>query len=126
MSTPFQQAERYIELKKQCAPDSWADTALLVNQLVFEPLIIFTMMFMGEKDLFMYVSGFMNIYKSWSQWIEYNDLRFNVQRMYLTTMKEGGPFIVTNDPLYLPYVFADAVVRTSQKALPPLPLPTST
>lgn len=114
MLTPFQIAERYIQLKKQCASESWADTALLVNQLIFEPLITLTMLFMGTKDLFMYISGFMNIYRSWSEWIEYNDLRFKVQDMYLTTMKTGGPHIVTNDPLYLPYVFADAVVRATQ------------
>ncbi len=114
MSTPFQIAERYIELKKRWAPESWGDTALLVNQLFLEPLITFTMMFMGDKDLFMYISGFMNIYKSWSEWIEFNDMRFKVQDMYLTTMMTGGPHIVTNDPLYLPYVFADAVVRASQ------------
>lgn len=114
MSTPFQIAERYIQLKKHCAPESWGDTALLVNQLIIEPLITLTMAFMGEKDLFMYISGFMNIYRAWSEWIEFTDLRFKVQDMYLTTMKTGGPHIVTNDPQYLPYVFADAVVRASQ------------
>jgi hypothetical protein len=31
--------------------------------------------------------------------------------MYLKTMQIGGPFIVTNDPEYIPYVFADAVTR---------------
>ena len=114
MSTPFQIAERYIQLKKQCVSESWVDTALLVNQLIVEPLMTFTMIFMGQKDLLMYVSGLLNIYRSWSDWIEYNNLRFKVQEMYLVTMKTGGPHIVTNDPTYLPYVFADAVVRASQ------------
>ena len=31
--------------------------------------------------------------------------------MFLYSQSVGGPFIVTNDPIYMPYVFADAVYR---------------
>jgi hypothetical protein len=48
---------------------------------------------------------------AWSDWIEFQDLRFQVQRMYLVSTMVGGPFIRTNDPEYQAYVYADAVVR---------------
>ena len=57
------------------------------------------------------ISAATTAHKAWSEWIEYQDLRFEVQRMYLLTMAVGGPFIRTNDPEYQPYVYADAVVR---------------
>jgi hypothetical protein len=31
--------------------------------------------------------------------------------MFLYSQSVGGPFIVTNDTTYMPYVFADAVYR---------------
>jgi hypothetical protein len=39
-------------------------------------------------------------------------LQAEVQLMFLHMAKVGGPFIRTNDLTYMPYVFADAVVRT--------------
>ena len=52
-------------------------------------------------------------YQVWKDYTEYTSLRFEVQNMMLYCQVVGGPFIVTNDPTYMPYVYADAVQRTS-------------
>ena len=59
----------------------------------------------------MIVGAATKAHQAWSDWIEFQDLRFKVQRMYLVTTMLGGPFIRTNDPEYQAYVYADAVVR---------------
>ena len=116
ITKPFEIAERYIELKKLCAPPSWGDTAIHVNEMVIAPMVALYSFFTGEYDLFMMGSAAMTTHRVWSEWIEYDDLRFEVQRMYLTTMASGGPQIVTNDNTYLPYVYADAVTRLNMRS----------
>ena len=113
---PFKVAERYIELKKLCAPPSWGDTAIRANEMILAPMVALYSLFTGDYDLFMMGSAVMTTHRVWSEWIEYDDLRFEVQRMYLTTMVSGGPQIVTNDPTYLPYVYADAVTRLRMRS----------
>jgi hypothetical protein len=114
--SPFQVAERYIELQKLCAPPSWGDTAIRFNEMIVAPMVALYSLFTGEYDLFMIGSAAMTTHRVWSEWLEYDDLRFQVQRMYLATMASGGPQIVTNDNTYLPYVYADAVVRLGSRA----------
>lgn len=75
------------------------------------------MMFLGKQDMFAMASAAMATYRSWSDWLEYDDLRFQMQQMYLDTLLLGGPFISTNDPNYLPYVYADAVTRKAEGLL---------
>ena len=113
MKNPFQIAENYIQLRKKCAPPSWGDTILRVNEMIIVPLMSLFMLFMGMTDFLSLISVSMNAYHSWSDWINYNNLKHDVQMMFLHTMKVGGPFIKTNDTTYMPYVFADAVMRTS-------------
>lgn len=112
--TPFEIAETYIQLRTKCVPTSWADTVLQLNELLFAPLLVLFLLFTGGLDLMMAFSSCMRIYESWTDWIAYNNLRFVVQTMFLKTMAMGGPFIRTNDPTYMPYVFADAVTRAEE------------
>lgn len=109
--TPFEVAETYIQLRRKCVPTTWADTVLQLNELVVAPLLLLVVLFTGSLDLMMAVSSCMKIYEAWTDWIAYNNLRFVMQTMALKTMAAGGPFIRTNDPTYMPYVFADAVMR---------------
>lgn len=111
--TPFQTAERYINLKKRCVPESWADTIIFFNEMVLGPMITIFLLFMGSRDVLMVFSAITRAYSAWSDWEEYHALRSVVQDMFLTMMLNGGPKITTNDMKYLPYVFADAVVRLS-------------
>lgn len=120
MSTrdPFVIAERYIELRKLCISPSWGDTAIRVNEMIMAPLVAIYFALTGDADLFMLGSAGMTAHRAWTEWLEFDELRFEVQRMYLLTMATGGPQIVTNDPAYMPYVFADAVMRLKTRSPP--------
>ncbi len=109
--SPFATAERYIELRRICAPRSWGDLMIRINEMILTPLITIFFILFDKFELMSVIPAAMSTYRVWSEWIEFSNLRFVMQQMYLTTMKTGGPFIVTNDPDYLPYVYADAVVR---------------
>ena len=116
MSTkPFETAERYIQLRDKCMPPSWGDTVILFNEMVLGPLITIFLLALGSTDYFMFVSAITRAYTAWCDWEEYHVLRSKVQEMFLITMKNGGPRITTNDNKYLPYVFADAVVRLNER-----------
>jgi len=112
---PFKVAERYIQLKKHCVPKSWADSINLMNDMILMPVIVIFLFMLRQADVFFILSTVSRAYQTWSTFIEYTELRFEVQRMLLHTKMVGGPFIVTNDDTYMPYVLADAVVRTSTR-----------
>jgi len=115
IDSPFADAERYIQLRKQYAPQSWGDTILRFNELILTPLISLVLFFLHSFDVLSIVSTAFSTYNVWTEWTEYWTLRFTMQSMYLLTMQTGGPFIVTNDPTYMPYVYADAVVRAGMR-----------
>lgn len=113
-SNPFVVAERYIQLRKVCAPDSWADTVTLFNDMILMPLITLFLLFVGLADPIVIFTTVIKTYQVWKNYCEYTDLRFQVQQMFFICQIIGGPFIVTNDTTYMPYVYADAVVRRNQ------------
>jgi hypothetical protein len=112
---PFKVAERYLQLKKVCAPLSTGDTMMRINEMILSPLISLTFLWLKSFDFISFATTAFATYRVWRDWIEYCELRFTMQHMYLTTMATGGPHIVTNDPTYLPYVYADAVVRLGMR-----------
>ena len=111
MRNPFVIAEQYIQLKKKCAPKTWGDSVIRINEMIITPLVTIFFIFVGQWDVMMVITALISTARIWKEWLDYNEARLAVQRMYLHTMRVGGPFIVTNDPEYLPYVFADAVYR---------------
>ena len=113
-SNPFVVAERYIQLRKVCVPDSWADTVTLFNDMILMPLITLFLLFVGLADPIVIFTTVLKTYQVWKNYCEYTDLRFQVQQMFFICQITGGPFIVTNDITYMPYVYADAVVRRNQ------------
>jgi hypothetical protein len=112
VAEPFRDAERYIELRKKWAGQSWVDVLLRVNEAIVTPFITLFMLFLNKSDVFAFVSAASMVYKAWREWLEYSELRFKNYEMFFKTMVAGGPFIVTNDPEYMPYVWADGVMRT--------------
>jgi len=86
--------------------------------MILAPMIVVLVTLLGQGDLAMLASTLYRTYQSWSEWFELTTLRFEVQSMYLTAMKSGGPFITTNDPFYMPYVWADAQVRFNMGWIP--------
>lgn len=118
-TSPFQIADKYVTLKKQCIPPSWGDTVILLNEMIVAPIATFFFAFIGQGDLIGIFTSARAAYNAWSRWLEFEDLRFQVQNMYLMTMVAGGPFIRTNDPEYQAFVYADAVVRIREGLLTP-------
>ena len=110
-SKPFETAERYIQLRNKCAPESWASTLSLINDMIVMPIITLFLLFIHVADPMTVAMTAMKAYQTWNEYTEYTQLRFEVQRMFLYCQSVGGPFIVTNNPVYMPYVFADAVQR---------------
>lgn len=109
--TPFQTAERFIQLRKKCAPQSIAERLTLITDMILMPVITLFMYMINVGDLLSVLTTGIKTFFVWQDWIEYNDLRLEVQKMFLHTMRVGGPFITTNDTTYMPYVYADAVYR---------------
>lgn len=109
--TPFQLAERFIQLRKKCAPRSIAERITLITDMILMPVITLFLYMISHGDLLSVLTTGIKTFFTWQEWVEYNDLRLEVQKMYLHTMQVGGPFIVTNDSTYMPYVYADAVYR---------------
>lgn len=110
-SNPFVIAEQYIQLRKIWSPRSMGDSMMRINELIITPLITIFFILIENIDLIGVLSSLFSIGRAWMEFIKYSSLRFDMQMMYLQTMKIGGPFISTNDPDYLPYVYADAVLR---------------
>ena len=121
MSNPFQIAERYIQLRKQCMPNNWVDTIMRINEMILTPLITIFLFMSQKTDILSSIPTIVSTVRVWKTWIEFTHLRFEMQRMFLDTMRFGGPQIVTNDSDYLPYVYADAVVRAYMRHQVPGP-----
>jgi hypothetical protein len=107
---PFKAAERFIVLRDKLSPTSWTNRVQQISDMILMPLISLFLLFTGS-DMFMVVSSFLTAYRVWTEYIEYENLRYSMQLMRLRMYQGGGPVIVTNDPKYMPYVWADAVVR---------------
>ena len=92
-------------------PRSWVSTLVRVNEMLMAPVVAIFMALIGEGGMMRLIPTVTTAYTVWSEWIEFQELRFHVQRLYLVSAMVGGPFIRTNDPEYEPYIYADAVVR---------------
>jgi hypothetical protein len=109
--SPFKDADRFIQLRDICNPPLWTAQVQRMNDMIIMPFITVFLFFIGSADLMWLASSLFTAYRKWTEWNEFNDLQFKMQRMRLRMIQVGGPFIVTNDPKYMPYVWADAVVR---------------
>ena len=113
---PFEVAERYIQLRKQILTPSWAETLTRMSSMVLMPLItIFLFLVRPNPDIMMIAGTVTRGYSAWREWIEYHNLRFEVQKMFLQTALLGGPTISSSSPEYLPYVFAHTITAAAQR-----------
>jgi len=109
--TAFQTAERYIQLTKVWETDEWVPLIKHINEMILMPLIAFFSYCAGYSDIMFCLSTFVGATSAWTEYAEFVELKFVMQRMELQARRVGGPFISTNDPTYMPYVWADAVTR---------------
>ena len=115
LSHHFKNAERYIQLRKLFVSQSWGDTMIRINEMIITPLITIFFLFFKKWDWMSLIPTALHTYSVWKDWCEYTELRFLMQRMVLKTAVLGGPCITTNEPTYMPYVYADAVTRVEQR-----------
>ena len=116
--TAFQTAERYIQLTKVWETDEWVPLIKHINEMILMPLIAFFSYCAGYSDIMFCLSTFVGATSAWTEYAEFVELTFVMQRMELQARRVGGPFISTNDPTYMPYVWADAVTRLSARRPP--------
>ena len=116
--TAFQTAERYIQLTKVWETDEWVPLIKHINEMILMPLIAFFSYCAGYSDIMFCLSTFVGATSAWTEYAEFVELKFVMQRMELQARRVGGPFISTNDPTYMPDVGADAVTRLSARRLP--------
>jgi hypothetical protein len=110
---PFKSADRFIVLRDKCQPRTWIAQIQLLSDMIIMPLITLFLLFIGKNDIFMALGTLNAAYRAWSEWIEYTELWFAMERMKIRMAQVRGPFIATNDAKYMPYVWADAVVRSN-------------
>jgi len=110
---PFKAADRFIVLRDKCQPRTWMAYIQLLSDMIIMPLITLFLLFIGKNDMFMALGTLNSAYRAWSDWIEYTELWFAMERMKIRMAQVKGPFIATNDAKYMPYVWADAVVRSN-------------
>ena len=103
----FQEAEEFVQLKKTFDEISWWS----IFDMAF-PAIMIVMAVVTKKapDMF----SILSVHKSLQLWINY--FRYSELRMQFGQWKAivdavGGPFISTNDPDYMAYVYADGMMR---------------
>ena len=108
---PYKAAERFIQLRDKCSPSTWTARLQRLSDMILMPLITLFLFFTGGGDIFMALSTAATTYRVWMEWVEYTELRFAMQRMRVRMAQVKGPFIATNNSKYMPYVWADAVVR---------------
>lgn len=109
--TPFELAEQYIQLRTKFKTESWVEFATHVNDLVLTPLIFIFMLLTQRATPLFILTTCLELFKLFREYYRYSVLRYKIQQMYILTMASGGPHITTNNMDYMPYVFADAVVR---------------
>lgn len=103
----FVDAERYIELSNTFSEVSWWTLMDMWFPLVSAIHCVVTK---SLPDLF-FLLGLYKSLKLWAQWHEYHALKYQLGEWREIVNAVGGPYIATNNPLYLPYVFADGMQR---------------
>ena len=115
--TAFQTAERYIQLSNVWETGEWVPLIKHINEMILMPLIAFFSYSVGYSDVMFCLTTAVGAMNAWSDYTEFIELKFAMQRMELQARRVGGPFISTNDPTYMPYVWADAVTRLRHRRL---------
>lgn len=110
MKHPFRIAEQLVQSQRDT---SWVHTLESIKDRILLPWMVLYFILRGNPSLVMTVSTLFRAYQSWRSFLSLQEARFTLQRMKMYSILVGGPFITTNDPTYMPYVYADAVMRTA-------------
>ena len=81
--TAFQTAERYIQLTKVWETDEWVPLIKHINEMILMPLIAFFSYCAGYSDIMFCLSTFVGATSAWTEYAEFVELKFVMQRMEL-------------------------------------------
>lgn len=108
----FQAADTYISLKRRMFPPGISGWIVLFNELLLLPMIALIFFLCDPtQTVLSLLAPCMSASNAWRDWEQFHALEDRMIRMFVYMMATGGPQITTNDPTYIPYVFAYAVTR---------------
>jgi hypothetical protein len=105
----FASAEKYIQLRAFFYPSTWIEEMKRISDMIIMPMVVLCLYLTGEGDIFFAASTMATAITAWQRWFDYLDLHFTMQTMRIKMALVGGPKIVTNDPKYMPYVWAHSI-----------------
>jgi hypothetical protein len=106
----FIDADEFVNLGKTFINISWWTILDMIFPIV---AIIHCIVAKSLPDIFFVLSVYKSI-QLWIQWSRFYALKRQISEWREIVNATGGPFISTNDPTYLPYVFADGMQRLQE------------
>ena len=103
----FQEAEEFVVLTPTYAELSWWTMIDMAFPFIMLAIAIVTKKF---PDMFSILSVHKSI-QHWVSYFRYSELRTQFSQWKAIVDAVGGPFISTNDPDYMAYVYADGMQR---------------
>lgn len=103
----FADAEMYIEYHQRFKTDTFYETFGLFMKLVGNLLLAF----LWKSSAMSLAFTLYRTVEDWKEFLCYKSLQSHVQQWREIVQSVGGPFIVTNDEMYQPYVYADGMQR---------------
>ena len=104
----FAEAEDFVTLTEKFLVPSWT----VWFEMVLSPLIMIVMCIVTRSppDMFSAMSTYKTI-QIWMEWFKYKRVKARFMEWKQIVDAFGGPFISTNNPNYLAYVYADGMQR---------------
>lgn len=103
----FKDAETYVRLREVFDPMSWWTLLDLAMPLI---TVIGCVITKKLPDIFSVLS-FHKSFGLWADYMDYMRLRERFREWKAIVDAVGGPFITTNDSMYMAYVYADGIQR---------------
>lgn len=105
----FQEAEEFVRLSKTYAKQ---DPMVLFDMYGSPLILILTVILTKKPPSMISLLGLYRIFQVWIEYFRYKGLKTQFYEWSQIVNAVGGPYIATNDPVYHPYVIADAMQRT--------------
>lgn len=108
----FAEAEDFVTLTEKFLVPSWG----IWFEMILSPLLMVVMCVLTRSppDIFSAMGTYKTI-QIWMEWFQYKAVKSRFIEWKQIVDASGGPFISTNNPNYLAYVYADGMQRLHNK-----------
>ena len=113
----FAEAELFVTLTEKFLVPSWETWFEMILSPVF--MIIMCVATRSPPDILSAMSTYKTI-QVWIEWFKYRAVRARLIQWKQIVDASGGPFISTNNPNYMAYVYADGMQRLHNSTFNPL------